>query len=316
MSISNIFIVGAGLMGSGIAQTAITSGFNVTLFDMSDAATARGLDGITRQLDRLVTKGKMTDEARNDALAKLQISNDMQSAATAHLVIEAIYEDETAKCNLLRSLDTICPPETIFASNTSSISLTALAASTTRADKVVGMHFFSPVPMMRLLEIVSGLDTSSETIHIAEEIGHKLGKWLILSKDKPGFIVNRALLPMLNEAVQILDEGIGSVEDVDFGLKYGCNHPMGPLELADMIGLDILLEVMQVFYEDLGDTKYRPAHLLRKMVTAKYLGRKTGSGFYYYENGKKMGINPALLRERKIFDLSLQISAANHSLND
>ncbi len=302
-------------MGSGIAQTAITSGFQVTLFDANEAALLRGKTGILGQLDRMVSKGKMTAEARDAAVANLTTSSDIQSAAAAHLVIEAIYEDETAKKNLLSTLDGICPADTIFASNTSSLSLTALGAATSRPDKVVGMHFFSPVPMMRLLEIVSGLDTSSETIHIAEEIGHKLGKWLILSKDKPGFIVNRALLPMLNEAVQILDEGIGSVEDVDFGLKYGCNHPMGPLELADMIGLDILLEVMQVFYEDLGDTKYRPAHLLRKMVTAKYLGRKTGTGFYSYENGKKAGINPALLRERKTFDLSLEISAANHRLD-
>ncbi len=315
MDISRIFIVGSGLMGSGIAQTAITSGFDVTLFDSNEAALSRGHSGILFQLDRLVTKGKMTAEDRDLAVGRLTISNDIQSAAAAQLVIEAIYEDGTAKKNLLRTLDDICPSDTIFASNTSSISLTDLAAATRRPDKVVGMHFFSPVPMMRLLEIVSGLDTSGDTLQIAEAVGHKLGKWLILSKDKPGFIVNRALLPMLNEAVQILDEGIGSVEDVDFGLKYGCNHPMGPLELADMIGLDILLEVMQVFYEDLGDTKYRPAHLLRKMVTARYLGRKTGSGFYCYENGKKTGINPALHRERQIFDLSLQISAANHDLN-
>lgn len=311
MEIRTIFIAGAGLMGSGIAQTAIMNGFEAILFDKSEASLERGRNGIEMQLDRLVAKGKMTQEARDNALANLTVSSNMQVAAKAQLAIEAIYEDETAKGNLLKALDEICDPETIFASNTSSISLTALGSVTKRPDKVVGMHFFSPVPMMRLLEIVSGLNTSGETIRIADEIGRKMGKWIILSKDKPGFIVNRALLPMLNEAVQILDEGIGSVEDVDFGLKYGCNHPMGPLELADMIGLDILLEVMQVFYEDLGDTKYRPAHLLRKMVTANYLGKKTGNGFYSYENGRKSGINPALARERKIFDLSLEISSNN-----
>ena len=164
------------------------------------------------------------------------------------------------------------------------------------------MHFFSLVPLMRLLEIVCGLRTSQEVLDAVKEVGKRMGKWLILAKDKPGFIVNRALLPMLNEAVQILDEGVGTVEDVDNGMKLGCNHPMGPLELADMIGLDILLEVMQVFYEDLGDTKYRPAHLLRKMVTAHYRGRKTGSGFYLYEDGKKLAVNPVLTREHRLFE--------------
>ncbi|MBR4098375.1 MAG: 3-hydroxybutyryl-CoA dehydrogenase [Clostridium sp.] len=297
----NIFVVGAGLMGCGIAQTALVSGFHVTLNDKNQAALERAADGISKRLDRMVEKGQMTQEQKDETMGRLIIDTRLAAAKDADLVIEAIIEKIEAKQQVFSDLENICGPHTIFASNTSSISLTALAAATKRPEKVVGMHFFSPVPVMRLLEVVFGLRTSQEVLEQVKEVGKRMGKWLILAKDKPGFIVNRALLPMLNEAVQILDEGIGTVEDVDEGMKLGCNHPMGPLELADMIGLDILLDVMQVFYEDLGDTKYRPAHLLRKMVTANYLGRKTGCGFYVYENAKKVAVNPVLTREHHLF---------------
>lgn len=296
MEIKNIFVVGAGFMGSGIAQTAIQSGYNVTIHDQSEAALERARTNIAKNMDRLVSKGRMTAEEKETALALLGTSSSIHTAANADLVIEAIFEDLNAKRAIFEELDKICPKDTIFASNTSSISLTSLAAATSRAEQVVGMHFFSPVPVMRLLEVVHGLRTSKEAIDAAMEVGKKMGKTMILAKDKPGFIVNRMLLPMLNEAVEILDEDIGTVADTDEGMKMGCNHPMGPLELADMVGLDILLEVMETFYNDLGDTKYRPAHLLRKMVSAGYLGRKSGAGFYVYDEGKKIGVNPVLVK--------------------
>ena len=302
MAIQKIFVVGAGLMGSGIAQTAITNGYDVVLNDQRQEALDRAAKGIEKALNRDVEKGRMTAEERDKALAHLAYDTTMEGARDADLVIEAVFENLEAKQAVFSALEEICPPHTIFASNTSSISLTALGAATKRPTRVVGMHFFSPVPKMRLCEVIFGLLTEQEVLDDIKEVGERLGKTLILSDDKPGFIVNRALLPMLNEACVIVGSFIGTVEDVDNGMKLGCNHPMGPLELADMIGLDILLEVMQVFYEDLGDTKYRPAHLLRKMVTAHYLGRKTGSGFYLYENGKKLAVNPVLTREHSLFD--------------
>ena len=294
MEISKIFVVGAGLMGSGIAQTALQYGYEVTLNDQSRIALERGQAGISKRLDRLVEKGKMTQEEKDDCMSRLTVTPRLHTASNVDLIIEAIFENLEAKCAIFQQLDKICDSRTIFASNTSSISMTSLAAATARPEKVVGMHFFSPVPVMGLVEIVYGLRTSQETIDTVTAIGEHMGKRTILAKDKPGFIVNRMLLPMLNEAVQVLDEDIGSVEDVDEGMMRGCNHPMGPLALADMIGLDILLEVMETFYIDLGDTKYRPAHLLRKMVAAGYLGRKSGAGFYIYEDGKKVGVNPVL----------------------
>ena len=300
MAIQNIFVVGAGLMGSGIAQTAITSGYHVVINDQNQAALDRAVAGIEKALARDVEKERLTQEEKDAALKLLSTDSTMEGARNADLVIEAIYENLEAKQAVFKQLEEICPPETIFASNTSSISLTALAAATKRPSRVVGMHFFSPVPRMRLCEVIFGLLTAQDVLYSIKEVGEKMGKTLILADDKPGFIVNRALLPMLNEACVIVGSFIGTVEDVDNGMKLGCNHPMGPLELADMIGLDILLQVMQVFYEDLGDTKYRPSHLLRKMVTAGYLGRKSGAGFYLYENGTSMGINPVLTREHSL----------------
>ena len=299
MDIQTIFVVGAGLMGSGIAQTAAVSGYHVIINDKSEAALARSVAGIEKALDHDVAKGRMTQEERDAALARLKVDSTMESAKDAQLVIEAIYEDLKAKQAVFQELEEICPPETIFASNTSSISLTALAAATKRPSRVVGMHFFSPVPKMRLCEVIFGMLTAQDVLNSIKQVGEKMGKTMILADDKPGFIVNRALLPMLNEACVIVGSYIGTVEDVDNGMKLGCNHPMGPLELADMIGLDILLNVMRVLSQEYGE-KYHPSLLLRKMVTAGFLGRKSGAGFYVYENGQKVGVNPALTQNRKL----------------
>ena len=290
-----VAIFGAGTMGSGIAQVFAAKGHTALMYASSVASAQKHKDKLAASLTKRVAKGKMTQEAVDALLANILVE-EKSACADADLIIECVKEDMATKKELLGELDILCKPEAIFASNTSSISMTSLAAATSRPDRVVGLHFFSPVPVMSLVEIVYGLRTSQETIDIVTEVGKHMGKRPILAKDKPGFIVNRMLLPMLNEAVQVLDEDIGSVEDVDEGMIRGCNHPMGPLALADMIGLDILLEVMETFYIDLGDTKYRPAHLLRKMVAAGYLGRKSGAGFYVYEEGKKVGVNPVLVK--------------------
>ena len=301
MAIEKIFVVGAGLMGSGIAQTAICNGYTVTLNDQRQEALERGKAGIVKMLKRDVEKGRMTEEECEAALARLSLDSSMNGAQNADLVIEAIYENLEAKQAVFKRLEEVCPASTIFASNTSSVSLTALAAATKRPDRVVGMHFFSPVPKMRLCEIIFGLLTAQDVLEQIKEVGERMGKTLILSDDKPGFIVNRALLPMLNEACVIVGSNIGTVEDIDNGMKLGCNHPMGPLELADMVGLDILLNVMMVLDKEYG-AKYHPSMILRKMVTAGFLGRKSGAGFYLYEDGKKMGVNPVLTREHTLME--------------
>lgn len=301
MAIQKIFVVGAGLMGSGIAQNAITSGYTVTLNDQRQDALERAKTNIERMLKRDVEKGRMTEAECDTALTRLSLDATMNGAKDADLVIEAIFENLEAKQAVFKQLEEICPAHTIFASNTSSISLTALASATKRPDRVVGMHFFSPVPKMRLCEVIFGLLTTQDVLNQIKEVGEKMGKTLILADDKPGFIVNRALLPMLNEACVIVGSYIGTVEDVDNGMKLGCNHPMGPLELADMIGLDILLNVMMVLEKEIG-AKYHPSMILRKMVTAGFLGRKSGAGFYLYEDGKKMGVNPVLTRDHSLVD--------------
>ena len=299
MAIQKIFVVGAGLMGSGIAQNAVTAGYAVTLNDQNMAALERAKGNIEKMMRRDVEKGRMPAEECEAALARLTLDDTIEGAKDADLVIEAIYENLQAKQAVFQKLEDVCPEHTIFASNTSSISLTALAAATKRPDRVIGMHFFSPVPKMRLCEVIFGLLTAQDVLTSIKEVGEKMGKTLILADDKPGFIVNRALLPMLNEACVIVGSHIGSVEDVDNGMKLGCNHPMGPLELADMIGLDILLNVMTILAGEYGD-KYNPSLLLRKLVTAGFLGRKTGKGFYIYEDGKKVGVNPALTQIRTL----------------
>ena len=291
-----VAVFGAGTMGSGIAQVFAAKGHTALMYASSVASAQKHKDKLAASLQKRVEKGKMTAEEKDDCLARLTTSVSVHVASNVDLVIEAIYENLEAKQAIFQQLDKICDSRTIFASNTSSISMTSLAAATSRPDRVVGLHFFSPVPKMKLCEVIFGLLTEQEVLDDIKAVGERLGKTMILADDKPGFIVNRALLPMLNEACVVVGSFIGSVEDMDNGMKLGCNHPMGPLELADMVGLDILLNVMTVLAHEYGE-KYHPSLLLRKMVTAGFLGRKSGAGFYIYEDGKKVGVNPVLQRE-------------------
>lgn len=282
MEIKKIFVVGAGQMGSGIAQAALQAGYDVTLQDTADGATQRASLRIHKSLQKLVEKEKIEAVAADHMLKKFHIVSSLEDAADADLVIEAAIEDMEVKGAIFKVLDEVTREGTILASNTSSISITEIAATTKRPEKVIGMHFFNPPAVMKLLEITKGYLTEEETINQALEVGKKMGKETIVALDKPGFIVNRMIDIMLNEAICLVEEGVGTPEDIDKGMKFGCNHPMGPLELIDLIGLDVLLAVMEVFYEEYGDPKYRPAPLLRKMVRAGRLGRKSGEGFYKY----------------------------------
>ena len=280
--IETVGIIGAGTMGNGIAQICAAAGLKVVMTDISDAAIARGLGVVENSLERLVNKQKMTEEDRAAALKRITATTDKAKLADCDLVIEAATENEDLKIKILKDLCASLQPRALVATNPSSISITKLAAATDRPDRFIGMHFFNPVPLMALLELIRGLQTSDDTHARAVDFAKRIGKVAITAKNSPGFAVNRILCPMINEAVFALQEGIASAEDIDAGMKLGCNHPIGPLALADMIGLDTMLSVMEVFYEGFEDPKYRAAPLLKEMVAAGHLGRKSGKGFYDY----------------------------------
>jgi len=282
MSIQTVGIIGAGTMGNGIAQACAVCGIDVVMVDVKQEALDRGVATLSSSLDRLIKKDLLTTEQKAAALSKIKTSTDYAALVKSQLVIEAATENYDLKVKILKQLDSTLPPEVIIASNTSSISITQLAANTTRADKFVGMHFFNPVPMMALVEIINGLETSSDTHSKVEDLAKRLGKSPITVKNAPGFVVNRILVPMINEAFYVLAEGLATPEDIDQGMKLGCNHPIGPLALADLIGLDVCLAVMQVYLNEYGDSKYRPCPLLKEMVAAGRLGRKTKRGVYDY----------------------------------
>ena len=282
MSIDKVGVIGAGLMGNGITQACAVSGIDVVMVDINDAAVQKGLNTISGSLDRLVKKEKMNADQKAAAMARIKATTKLADVAGSDIVIEAATENLDLKLKLLKDIEAAIGPDALIASNTSSISITKLAAATGRPDKFIGMHFFNPVPMMALVELIRGLQTSDATHAAVEDLGRRLGKTPITVKNSPGFVVNRILCPMINEAIFAYGEGLASAEEIDEGMKLGCNHPIGPLALADLVGLDTMLAVMEVFHEGFGDPKYRPAPLLKEMVAAGYLGRKSGRGFYQY----------------------------------
>lgn len=283
MNVNTFMVVGAGQMGSGIAQVAAQAGLQVVLNDVKQEFVERGLANITKNLTRNVEKGKLTEDEKQAILGRITLSTDLADGKGVDFVVEAVTENMAVKAEIFKKLDEVCPAHTVLASNTSSLPITEIAAVTKRPEKVIGMHFMNPVPVMKLVEIIRGLQTADEVYQLVEDLSKQMGKVPVSVNDFPGFVSNRVLMPMINEAIYCVYEGVATPEAIDEVMKLGMNHPMGPLTLADFIGLDTCLYIMEVLYEGFGDSKYRPCPLLRKYVKAGWLGKKTGRGFYSYQ---------------------------------